>query len=209
VNTPLRQTQLQIDLVAVFTARAEARALLWFAGELFLHDAVDVLQADAERDGLVTAIGQDAVQAIMAAAFAVVRDDLPGVDDMESVSAAPLAAPFAADLLSDDQYYADLHPFTALRSAWADQRQRRKLRDARTERARTLLDDDVSLERAWHELNARAPGEVPISTLRAAEYLAFQQNDLQRLKDWLAPRSPEDRAAIRKHLSKRRGSSCR
>jgi hypothetical protein len=46
---------------------------LWAAGELSLHDAVDVLQADAVRDGLVAEIGQDAVQAIMAKAFEAVR----------------------------------------------------------------------------------------------------------------------------------------
>ncbi len=37
----------------VFIARAEARALLWQAGEFDLHEAVDELQAAAERDGLV------------------------------------------------------------------------------------------------------------------------------------------------------------
>jgi hypothetical protein len=35
--------------------------------------AVDRLQADAMRDGLVDKIGQDAVQAIMAKAFEAVR----------------------------------------------------------------------------------------------------------------------------------------
>jgi hypothetical protein len=62
--------------VRIFTARCEARALLWQAGEFDLHEAVDVLQAAAMRDGLVAAIGQDAVQALMAAAFTAVRDDL-------------------------------------------------------------------------------------------------------------------------------------
>ena len=45
------------------------------AGEFDLHEAVDKLQHDAERDGLIAAIGQDAVQRIMATAFAAVRDD--------------------------------------------------------------------------------------------------------------------------------------
>jgi hypothetical protein len=73
-------------------------------------------------------------------------------------------------------------------------------------RLRELMTDNVSLDRAYAELNKRAPGDVPIATLQAAEYLA-QQNDPQRLDDWLRPRSPDDRAAIRKHLSKRRGPS--
>jgi hypothetical protein len=60
----------------VFTARAWARATLWQAGELDLHEAVDVLQAAAERDGLVASIGQDEVERLMAEALAAVRDDL-------------------------------------------------------------------------------------------------------------------------------------
>jgi hypothetical protein len=58
-----------LDPIVVFRARAEARALLWRVGEFDLHDAVDVLQADAVRDGLVERVGQDRVQAIMADAF--------------------------------------------------------------------------------------------------------------------------------------------
>jgi hypothetical protein len=57
------------DPVAAFEARCWARAYLWAAGEFDLHEAVDKLQADAVRDGLVDAIGQDEVQQIMATAF--------------------------------------------------------------------------------------------------------------------------------------------
>lgn len=64
-----------IDPVDVFRARAEARAVLWRAGEYTLHEAVDELQAAAERSGLVAKIGQDAVQAIMAEAFADPPED--------------------------------------------------------------------------------------------------------------------------------------
>jgi hypothetical protein len=58
-----------LDPIEVFCARCEARAILWTACEFDLHEAVDVLQADAERDGLVAALGQDRVQALMATAF--------------------------------------------------------------------------------------------------------------------------------------------
>jgi len=61
------------SLVEVFCLRAEARALLWQLGKLDLHTAVDVLQADAKRDGLVVAIGRDRVQSIVATAFRMVR----------------------------------------------------------------------------------------------------------------------------------------
>jgi hypothetical protein len=58
-----------IPIADAFRARAEARGVLVAAGELDLHDAVDALLNDALRDGLVQAIGMDAVQAIMATAF--------------------------------------------------------------------------------------------------------------------------------------------
>ena len=61
--------QIRIDPLAVFKARAEARAILWAACEIDLHEAVDVLQADAVSTGLVAGLGQDAVQAILADAF--------------------------------------------------------------------------------------------------------------------------------------------
>jgi hypothetical protein len=60
-------------LVAVFVARAEARAILWAACEMDLHGAVDGLQEDAEESGLVAGLGQDAVQRILADAFGSVR----------------------------------------------------------------------------------------------------------------------------------------
>jgi hypothetical protein len=64
----------RINLLDVFIARAEARALLWSVGEFAnLTEAVDVLWHDAERDGLIERIGQDAVQAILAHAFAPYR----------------------------------------------------------------------------------------------------------------------------------------
>lgn len=53
----------------VFAERCEARALLWASGGLSLHDAVDKLQFDAVRDGLVREFGQDQIQRIMAQAF--------------------------------------------------------------------------------------------------------------------------------------------
>jgi hypothetical protein len=56
----------------IFTARCEARAMLFAIGDYTLHDAVDALQAAAVESGLVGEIGQDAVQEIMARAFAKV-----------------------------------------------------------------------------------------------------------------------------------------
>ena len=65
----------------VFRARCDARAHLFVSGVIDLHEAVDELQASAERSGLVDLIGQDQVQAIMGAASAHRRwpapDELP------------------------------------------------------------------------------------------------------------------------------------
>jgi hypothetical protein len=59
--------------LAVFVARAEARALLWKCCEFSLHDAVDVLWHAAERDGLVDDFGADRLQQFLADTFAEVR----------------------------------------------------------------------------------------------------------------------------------------
>ena len=64
----------KVDPRAAFSLRCWARAFLWAADEFGLHEAVDGLQASAVRDGLVDRFGQDHVQAIMAAAFAEMRE---------------------------------------------------------------------------------------------------------------------------------------
>ena len=51
----------------------------------------------------------------------------------------------------------------------ADARQRRKPVDAHVARLRKLMADDVSLERAWHELNER-PQRAARSTVEALMY---------------------------------------
>jgi hypothetical protein len=73
MNAPLRHSEIRLDPLLAFKARAEARAILWAACEIDLHEAVDVLQADAERAGLIDQLGQDRVQQIIADAFHEVR----------------------------------------------------------------------------------------------------------------------------------------
>lgn len=77
MNAPLRHAQLRTDPLAVFEARAWARAELYAACVYDLHEAVDDLQEDAERDGLIDQLGQDAVQAILAGAFHGIRAAYP------------------------------------------------------------------------------------------------------------------------------------
>jgi len=59
-----------VEPLDVLTARAEARAYLVAIGALELADAVDTLQDDAVRSGLVARVGQDVVQSILHDAFA-------------------------------------------------------------------------------------------------------------------------------------------
>jgi hypothetical protein len=55
----------------VFVARCEAKALLAAHAQIDFVDAVDELQFAAVRAGLVDELGQDAVQRILAEAFAM------------------------------------------------------------------------------------------------------------------------------------------
>jgi hypothetical protein len=61
--------------LAVFQLRAWARARLHRACVFGLSEAIDVLQLAAVRTGLVAETGQDAVQAIIAEAFARERKE--------------------------------------------------------------------------------------------------------------------------------------
>jgi hypothetical protein len=63
-----------ISAEEIFRERCEARAILTEAAEFSLQDAVDVLQADAERTGPVDMLGQDAVQKMMVEAFGPVAN---------------------------------------------------------------------------------------------------------------------------------------
>jgi len=107
VTAAARKIAPRPSTVEVFIARAEARALLWQAGEFSLHDAVDELQTAALRDGLVAELGQDAVQRLMVEAFAPLRDDLAfpeegaesTEDDGAAVGDVSIATLWAAEYL--------------------------------------------------------------------------------------------------------------
>jgi hypothetical protein len=78
------------DPIEVFTARCEARAILFEAGEFDLQSAVDVLQTAAKSTGLVTLLGQDRVQGLMVRAFAPIR-----IEAIESEApASPAKEPY-------------------------------------------------------------------------------------------------------------------
>jgi hypothetical protein len=98
-----------VSRLAIFRARAEARSLLWQAGEFDLHEAVDVLQQAAVDTGLVAEIGQHVVQQIMAKAFDVeIGVDAaeltePADDEYEGLSLTFAAACREADVRARQQ----------------------------------------------------------------------------------------------------------
>ena len=154
VRKPLvAEEEVRADPVEVFRPRCHSRAKLWHDGEIDLHSAVDELQHAAEASGLIDAIGQDAVQGLMVEAFAPLRDDLPRAEKKK---------PPAAD------------EFDGLSSCFvklcrgADERQRRKVPDPRFERLRRLM-DDVSIERACHEINH--PTNRAAASIRSRAFL--------------------------------------
>jgi hypothetical protein len=67
-------TKKTVDPLEAFEARCSARAYLFAVGDLDLHDAVDQLQHDAERDGLVDGYGPDDIQHVLSAAFLPYRE---------------------------------------------------------------------------------------------------------------------------------------
>jgi hypothetical protein len=62
-----------VTALDILILRAWARARLWEAGELSLHDAVDTLWFVAEASGLVDQLDADEIQRIIAEQFQPVR----------------------------------------------------------------------------------------------------------------------------------------
>jgi hypothetical protein len=88
----LEPSAKSISAEEIFRERCEARAILYEAAQLSLHEAVDELHADAERTGLVDMLGQDAVQAIIAEAFGRFdcgRDASPPREDSQNGQQKP------------------------------------------------------------------------------------------------------------------------
>src|SRR5262249_45708684 len=168
MNVPIRKPLVveegipRADPVEVFQLRCSSRAKLWHAGEIDLHIAVDELQHAAEASGLIEAIGQDAVQALMVEAFAPLRDDLnrPHEDVVfEPIVDAPWSARSWRDAAID--YHEARDGRASIVSYTPDE----------LARLRGLMADHVSIERADREIKAeRLRREVAIATLRTAEF---------------------------------------
>jgi hypothetical protein len=185
-SNPTKKHAARPSALAVFTARCEARAKLWQAGELDLHDAVDALQAAAVRDGLVTELGQQEVQRLMSAAFGAVRDDL--ITACDQVGTPLLNA-------ADDAWSAPSWHEAAVEYRDGDHHLR--YQDDELGRLRSLMADNVTLERAWAEVSR--PTGLAASTIKAADHLV-REGDAERLARWLTKHGADERTAIQKHL---------
>jgi hypothetical protein len=82
MNAPLKIAPATrvIPAIDVLAIRADVRAFLWWQYEMEIDEAVDELQAYAERSGLVRDVGQDRVQEIIAAPFARYREMIEPAD---------------------------------------------------------------------------------------------------------------------------------
>ena len=136
------------------------------------------------------------------------------------------ARAYLAGLMTDEEaaarVAADVERVRAIRDPWSgpswrdaaiEYREARGSRPFEVEiaphelaRLRALLDDSVTLERAWRELSKPAP--APTATLQAAEFLVLT-GDVARLRRWLAQHSAQERTAIRKYLEAKRCRSRR
>jgi hypothetical protein len=194
------------DPVEAFTLRCWARARLYGLGEYEnLPDAVDALQAFAVKLGLVTSIGQDAVQAIMAAAFELVRAAEHGVNNTKSETADDDRDDDDHDDNRDDDHGDDYDGISntfaaACRAADAKIGKRPELEDIPpgcASAAALQRDYEASIRRHRERYGA------PEATLLAAEFLIGQSN-LKRFDDWMADRSAYERAAIYRGLDQRK-----
>jgi hypothetical protein len=153
-----------------FRARCEACAYLVDVGTLDFIETVDGLQIDAVSDGLVDAIGQDAVQTLIAMAFTVseFRDRDRDMEDAAEIPAADTAA-------------SAVQPYRIV------------ARDGVASAAELQRD----LERA--AAKERIDHGLAPSTVAAFKHV-LAQNDVERLRSWLARRAPEERAELKRAM---------
>jgi hypothetical protein len=209
-------------LVETFRDRCARAAGDYAIGKVALIDAVDSLQDFAFTRGLVDEIGQDQVQAIMAAAFEPVRDDLdlksgtertqfPG-DEYEGLSstfaqacALADAGKLPANICGDGN-----EPTEGLTGEAVGAVQ---YRNDRAKAHKTLPHKKTEQELAefWRKVdsphfdpNYQRHRPVAASTLHAAEYLV-QQNDPERFRAWLEGRPAVEREAICEHIENKEG----
>jgi hypothetical protein len=198
MTAPLRQDRIGMDPVAAFTARAQARAILWAAGEIDLHSAVDELWAVALGGGLVKKVGRDRVQRILAEAFVPAHEDLLLVDLLGDLAPTADAAAEAEIIEPPDGEYGGNGDFDGPNGDYDGNYEGLSSTFARACRA---ADARVRARRERQRDHPEKP-HVAETTLEALEFLV-KQRDPERLRAWLSTHSAEERAAILQHLERK------
>jgi hypothetical protein len=127
---------------------------------------------------------------LLADAFAPLRSDLPRHEDGEADD--PWDDPGWAEAARD--YHAKRGKDVSTVTYSPDE----------LARLRALMADDVSIDRAWHEIKTeRLRERVPEATLKAAEFL-IEQRDPAKLRAWLSKRTAQECAAILQCLEQRK-----
>ncbi len=177
--------------IAAFRSHCEARAALYGAGKLDLHDAVDGLEAISGPAQAV--IGVDAVQAIMAEAFRPYR---------EREWADPNGSPASENASKTNIRKSDADPNGS--PVWPTVK-----RDAFLEAYRQSWEANRKMQ-ASVDASMRQQG-VPQSMLSDLEYL-LRQDDPARLRRFLRGRTPDQLAVLKTHAAKylaaRKASPC-
>jgi hypothetical protein len=148
------------------------------------------------RDGLVKKLGADAVQRILADAFAPARDELVFVDLPADPDDLPTDLPDDvpdADAAPEPGIPDDNDEYEGLTSSFA-----KACREA---------DERVRQRREQQRERPKQPRAAQ-STLAAADYLV-REGDVERFRRWLAQHSVDERAAIIKHLERKKKASAK
>ena len=158
------------EIIEAFEIRSWARAYLASVGAMDFHEAVDSLQELAVGNGLVERLGQDGVQDLMASQFEAVRSTFCGepAADGDHDEACAVDRTEGSPMA---EYRLVAHDGVA--SAAEMQRE---------------YDRATRRERLDHGLAS--------STLEAFRHVRAE-NDLERIRSWLARRAPDERAQLR------------
>jgi hypothetical protein len=168
-------------LPAIFRAFCDTTARQHALGQMPLADAVDWLHDWAVTRGVVDELGEDAVQAMIASAFAPLRTDLesPAKPDDQYEG---LSSTFAAACRKADAEHGPVPdpPEIPLVSQHG-------------------VPSAETLQREYEANLRRRRRDVPQSTLDAATYLR-QVGDQARFQRWLEEHHPDDQVAILAYL---------
>lgn len=137
-----------------FAALCASRSQMLVDGDLLVCEAVDELQAVAERTGLIAAIGQDAVQDIMGEAIAMAHlapepdaDALAGLDEALEIEIALRTAETVRDWELSDA-----------RDRWRHTGERRPIIRTGQPRREPYASPASTIAAFWHVQRNESPG---------------------------------------------------